>query len=406
MAPIIRAAAIASPGSPVELIDLPVPVLEPGAALLRTVFSEVCGTDVHLHHGRLTGVPYPLVPGHVSVGRIEALRGPVTDVDGRAFSEGDLVTFLDVHETCGACYQCLVAKQTTRCPSRRVYGITYGAADGPLGGWAEQIWIKPGVKLIRLPEGLAPETFIGGGCGLVTALHAVDRAELRLDQSVAVLGVGPVGQSIVALARLSGAGEVLAVDREAERLAYARRMGASAAVRLESYNHEGHEAAREGHEASREGREAAREGHEDRRAERAGDSAGASVIGEVRRLTGGRGADVVIEASGAPQAVSMALDMVRDGGRVVVCGHYTDNGPVEIHPHFQVNRKHVEIRGVWGCDYSHFHRAVTIAARHGARVPWREMVSRTYPLERAGEALAAVERREVLKALIAPNGAR
>jgi L-iditol 2-dehydrogenase len=113
----------------------------------------------------------------------------------------------------------------------------------------------------------------------------------------------------------------------------------------------------------------------------------------------------VIEASGAPLAVSMALDMVRDGGRVVVCGHYTDNGPVEIHPHFQVNRKHVEIRGVWGCDYSHFHRAVTIAARHGDQVPWREMVSRTYPLDRAGEALAAVERREVLKALIAPNRA-
>lgn len=391
MAPVIRAAAIASPGSPVELIDLPVPVLEPGAALLRTVFSEVCGTDVHLHHGRLTGVPYPLVPGHVSVGRIEVLRGPVTDVEGRAFCEGELVTFLDVHETCGACYQCLVARQTTRCPSRKVYGITYGAADGPLGGWAEQIWIKPGVKLIRLPEGLAPETFIGGGCGLVTALHAIDRAEIRLDQSVVVLGVGPVGQSIVALARLSGAGEVVAVDREADRLAYSRRMGASATVRLESHSHEGHEGPHEGHGG--------------RRGEHRGDRADASAIGEVRRLTVGRGADVAIEASGAPLAVSMALDMVRDGGRVVVCGHYTDNGPVEIHPHFQVNRKHVEIRGVWGCDYSHFHRAVAIAARHGDRIPWREMVSRTYPLERAGEALAAVERREVLKALIAPNGA-
>ena len=187
----IRAAAIAGPHAPVEIIELAVPALEPGAALLRTVYSEVCGTDVHLHHGRLTGVPYPLVPGHVSVGRIEAMRGPITDVEGRAFREGDLVTFLDVHETCGACYQCLVAKQTTRCPARKVYGITYGAEDGPLGGWAEQIWMKPGVKMIRLPDRLAPETFIGGGCGLVTALHALDRAEIRLDQSVVVLGLGP-----------------------------------------------------------------------------------------------------------------------------------------------------------------------------------------------------------------------
>lgn len=357
------------------------PVLEPGAAMLRTVYSEVCGTDVHLHHGRLSGVPYPLVPGHVSVGRIEAMRGPITDVEGRAFREGDLVTFLDVHETCGACYQCLVAKQTTRCPARRVYGITYGAADGPLGGWAEQIWMKPGVKMIRLPDGLAPETFIGGGCGLVTALHAVDRAEIRLDQSVVVLGAGPVGQSIAALARLSGAGEVIVIGAPEDRLAYARRMGASHTIGLRDHNHDGTTARR----------------HDDEK------RAQTERIDEVRRLGGRRGVDVAIEASGAPGAVSDALDMVRDGGRVVICGHYTDNGAVEIHPHFQVNRKHVEIRGVWGCDYSHFHRAVTIAARHGDRIPWREMVSHTYPLERAGEALAAVERRDVLKALIAPN---
>ena len=358
----IRAAAIAAPGAPVTPVEVPVPRLEPGAALLRTLYSEVCGTDVHLQHGRLTGVPYPLVPGHVSVGHIEAMNGAVLDVNGRPFREGDLVTFLDVHETCNACYACLVSKQTTRCPSRKVYGITYGAADGPLGGWATHIWMKPGVKMIRLPDGLAPEAFIGGGCGLVTALHAVDRAEIRLGQSVAVLGAGPVGQSVIALARLSGAGDVIAVDREASRLEYAHRMGASTTLRLASH----------GHDVS-------------------ADAQNAKV-------------DVAIEASGAPAAVSMALDLVRDGGRVVICGHYTDNGPVEIHPHFQVNRKHVEIRGVWGCDYSHFHRAVEIVARHGARVPWAEMVSRAYPLEKAGEALAAVARREVLKALIAPNG--
>jgi D-arabinose 1-dehydrogenase-like Zn-dependent alcohol dehydrogenase len=361
----IRAAAIASPHAPVAIIQLPTPALEPGAALLRTVFSEVCGTDVHLQHGRLSGVPYPLVPGHVSVGRIEAMRGPVIDVEGRAFGEGDLVTFLDVHETCGACYQCLVAKQTTRCPARKVYGITYGADDGPLGGWAERIWMKPGVKMIRLPEGLAPETFIGGGCGLVTAVHAMDRADIRLDDSVVVLGAGPVGQSIAALARLSGAGDVIVIGAPDERLVYARKMGASATIGLGA-------------------------GAEER-------------IHHIRSSSGGRGVDVAIEASGAPEAVSHALDMVRDGGRVVVCGHYTDNGAVEVHPHFQVNRKHVEIRGVWGCDYSHFHRAVAIAARHGDRIPWREMVSRTYALADAGEALAAVERRDVLKALIAPN---
>jgi L-iditol 2-dehydrogenase len=85
-----------------------------------------------------------------------------------------------------------------------------------------------------------------------------------------------------------------------------------------------------------------------------------------------------------------------------VCGHYTDNGPVEIHPHWQVNRKHVELRGCWGSQYHHFHRAVQLAAQFGHRVPWREMVSGRYDLAHAGDALAAVESRVAIKALIVP----
>src|SRR5206468_5558843 len=199
---------------------------EPGAALLRTMYSDVCGTDVHLHHGRLD-VPFPIIPGHVSVGAVAQIGGTLRDVEGEPIREGDVVTFLDVHETCNACYHCLVAQQPTRCAKRRVYGITYSANEGLLGGWAEAIWMKPGVKMIRLPRDLAPETFIGGGCGLVTALHAVDMAHVRLGESVVVLGVGPVGQSIVALAALSGASEVIAAGAPEKRLAFARRMGAT-----------------------------------------------------------------------------------------------------------------------------------------------------------------------------------
>src|SRR5947209_14470804 len=216
-------------GQPLAIREYSSPDLEPGAALLHTLYSEVCGTDVHLHHGKLD-VPYPIIPGHVSVGIIEATGSPLRDINGTHLKAGDVVTFLDVHETCNNCYQCLVARQPTRCPSRKVYGITYGARDGLLGGWAEAIWMKPGVKMIKLPKGLDPETFIGGGCGLVTALHAVDMAELRLGESVAVLGAGPVGQSIVAFASLSGAGEIIAVGAPRERLEFAKRMGATATL--------------------------------------------------------------------------------------------------------------------------------------------------------------------------------
>ncbi|MEO8449831.1 MAG: zinc-binding dehydrogenase [Gemmatimonadota bacterium] len=360
----VRAAIFPAPNEAVRLESYPLPPSSAGGAILETIFAEVCGTDVHLHHGRLRGVPYPLIPGHVSVGRLAELREPVNDVEGRPFREGDVVTFLDVHETCNACFQCLVAKQTTRCPHRKVYGVTYGAKDGLLGGWAERIWLKPGVKLVRLPPGLDPETFIGGGCGMVTALHAIDRAEIRLGQSVAVLGAGPVGQSCVAMAALSGASDIIVIGGPENRLEFARRMGATDAVSLATPH--------------------------------------AERLEYVRSLTHGRGVDVVIEAAGRPEAVPQALDLVRDGGRVVVVGQYTDNGPVEINPHYQINRKHVEMRGCWGSDYSHFHRAVAIAAQHGHRVPWREMAQGKFSLADAAHALQAIESQSLLKAVIVP----
>src|SRR3954468_5905881 len=160
-----------APNAPLTIEQLPTPRLEPGAALLHTLYSEVCGTDVHLHHGRLD-VPFPIIPGHVSVGVVAEARGNLTDVNGGAIREGDVVTFLDVHETCNHCYHCLVANQPNRCPSRKVYGISYSANDGLLGGWSEAIWMKPGVKMIPIPKGLAPETFIGGGGGVVHAFDA------------------------------------------------------------------------------------------------------------------------------------------------------------------------------------------------------------------------------------------
>ncbi len=115
-------AVIPKPNAAVELREVNSPELEMNSALLEVELSEVCGTDVYLQQGRLEGVPYPLVPGHVTVGLLQKIRGELLDIEGRAFNEGDRVTFLDVHRTCNACWHCLVAKASTRCPHRKVYG--------------------------------------------------------------------------------------------------------------------------------------------------------------------------------------------------------------------------------------------------------------------------------------------
>ncbi len=361
----VNAAVLPGPSEPTEVRGFPDPELEDGSALLQVEMSEVCGTDVHLRDGRLAGVPYPIIPGHVSVGRLAAVRGDVRDVHGEPLAEGDRVTFLDVHATCNACWYCLVAKATTRCPHRRVYGITYGVDDGLAGGWAERVYLKPGTKIIRA-EALDAEAFMAGGCGTPTALHGVERGEVRLGDTVLVLGSGPVGLSAVALARMSGALRVLCIGAPANRLEAARSMGADDVLSIEDAD------------------EAAR-------------------LAWVLDRTEGRGADLTIEAAGAPEAAVQAMRFTRDAGRVVVVGQYTDHGAVPLNPHLDLNRKHLDVRGSWGSDFSHFYRGVRILSDPDRAAPWRGLDLARYGLAEADAAMADVEAGRVVKALIDPT---
>lgn len=359
-------AVIPKPNSPVELREVPEAQLEENSALLDVELSEVCGTDVYLQKGLLQGVPYPLVPGHVSVGRLSKIRGAIFDVEGRTFREGDRVTFLDVHRTCNVCWYCLVAKATTRCPQRKVYGITYGLDDGLCGGWAEQIYIKPGTRCIRLDGD--PETFMAGGCALPTALHAVERADIAIGDSVLVLGSGPVGINAIILSLMRGALRVLCIGAPANRLEVAMQVGASEVLNFEKLS----------------------EGER---------------LDWVLERTNGRGADVTIEATGAPDAVRQAMRFTRDAGRVVVVGQYTDHGETPFNPHLDLNKKHLDVRGCWGSDFSHFYRAAQIASDPVRSARWaglKQDLSR-YALADANEALQAVAQGTVLKALIEPK---
>ena len=362
----VEAVVMTGPGRPLERRRFSEPRAKPGGAVLETIASEVCGTDVHLHHGRLAGVPYPIIPGHINCGRVIETGGSLSDVEGRPIETGAVVTFFDVFATCGRCWHCLVAKAGTRCPHRKVYGITTSAEEGLLGGWAERIEILPGVKVLPLPDGIEPEDFMGGGCGLPTGFHAIERAGIAMGDTVVVQGSGPVGLNAAIFAQLSGALRVLVVGAPKARLDAARKLGAEDALDIAEVSDPAERAA------------------------------------WVRDRTGGRGADVVIEASGNPAAVPEGLEMLRDAGRYVVVGQYTDAGDAVVNPHRHINRKHATILGCWGFEFTHFHRALRMMGRHNARFRWRDLVSREYRLADASKALDDMERLSVVKALIRP----
>ncbi len=361
----VRAAVMTGPRAAMEVWELPEPSLERGAVVLETMASEVCGTDVHLHHGRLAGVPYPIIPGHVSVGRILETNGVTHDALGRPLAVDDVVTFYDVHEVCGHCWHCAVAEQPNRCPSRQVYGITYPADEGLLGGWAERIYLKPGVRIVKLPEAISAEDLIGGGCGLFTGFAAIERSALAMGDVVVVQGTGPVGLSAAAFARLRGAGIVISIGAPAARLELAMVMGADVVMGLDDVDPAG-------------------------RLER------------VRTLTGGRGADVVIEAAGNPAAIPEGFQLLRDGGTYVIAGHYTDVGTAVINGHTDINRKHAAVLGQWGTAFRHLVRSLRLVEKH--RLPLARIIGRRYGLDETDQALADVGSLRVTKAIIAPNG--
>ena len=363
----VRAIVMTGPRRPLEERGYAEPRARTGGAVIETLASEVCGTDVHLHHGHMAAAPWPIIPGHVSCGRVLETGGPLFDVEGQPIETGRIVTFYDVFGTCGACWHCLVAKAATRCPKRRVYGITTSASEGLLGGWAEQIELLPGVRVVPLPEGLAVEDFMGGGCGLPTGFHAVERARIALGDTVVVQGSGPVGLNAAIFAGLAGALRVLVIGAPAARLAAARKLGAEDVLDVLDV---GDPSAR---------------------------------VRWVLERTSGRGADVVIEASGNPAAVVEGLEMTRDAGRYVIVGQYTDAGDVTLSPHRHVNRKHAEVLGCWGYEYTHLHRSLAMMARHRERFRWRELITREYALGDAAAALQDMERLAVVKAVIRPS---
>ncbi|MEL6520976.1 MAG: zinc-binding dehydrogenase [Pseudomonadota bacterium] len=357
-----RAAVMPAPGAPVEMKDFPMVTAGPGEVVMRTLYSEVCGTDVHIQDGKVDGVPYPVIPGHFSVGVAESVNGHVTSVDGRPIRPGDMISFLDVHRTCHKCRHCLITKTPTKCTKRKVYGVTHSSTEGPLGGWSERVLLEDDVLIAHLPKGLEPKRFIAGGCAMPTAIHAVERGGVGPGQLVVVQGAGPVGLC-AAMAAFAAGAQVVVCDFAEVRLKVAAQLGFDCVNLSDEEN----------------------------------------AADAIHKHSGGHMADVVIEATGAPAAVPAGMSMVRDGGCYVIVGHYSDAGETAINPYRHINQKHLEVRGTWGIEYRHFHRALhllaTLTTPSGIS-DIETVLTKSFPLDRAQDALDAVRRRDVVKAII------
>lgn len=357
-----RAAVITAHNEPLEIQRVPIPDLEPGALLVRIEASTICGTDVHRWHGGLgAGDSLPMITGHEPCGTIEAINGDRTDILGRPLQLGERVVWSYV--SCGHCYWCSVALQPCACPGRASWGH-HRSDQFPylLGSVAEYMYVPPPCQIVRVPEEVSSASAAAAACAYRTIMHGFDRlGAVKSHETVVIQGSGPLGNFAAAVARDHGAKRVLLIGAPAARLEVARRMGADDVLNIEDVPDPA-----------------------DRR-------------DWVRGHTDGRGADIVIQVANSV-AVPEGLSFLRDGGRYVNIG---GGGSASI----AVNSlpREATLHTILSGEPRHWLQALDFLASRRNTYPFEEMISASYGLDQVNEAIQAMARYEVVKAVIYPH---
>ena len=344
----MRAVTFHAPGDVrVEERADPVPEADDDA-VVRVEATGICGSDLHIYHGRVQIEP-GFVIGHEYVGTVVAAGDGVTEV-----RVGDRV--LGTYCTaCGGCFFCRRAEYH-KCDDGRVFG--HGATLGSLQGAQAEFVLVPHANLTlrHVPEGVSDDAALFAGDVAGTAYHAIADGGFEPGASVAVLGLGPVGLCSVQVARAAGASLVVAVDTVEERLRVAETLGATPVHLTE------------------------------------GDPRAA-----VKKLTEGRGVDRSVDAVGHPDALDLACRLARKAGTVSVIGVYAER--VEVHLGV-VWIKALTLRTGHANVIGHLDRVLAMIAS-GALDP-TPLVTHHMSLDEAPEAYAVYDRREALKIVLAP----
>jgi alcohol dehydrogenase len=316
-------------------------------AVVRVEASGICGSDLHIFHGRVPVEPGFTI-GHEFVGTVLA-AGP--DVERVAVGDRVLGCF---HTACATCSTCLRGDYH-RCEKGQTFG--HGSKLGDLqGAQAEQLLVpRANLTLRRVPEGMADEVALFAGDVMGTGYHAVVHAGVRAGDTVAVLGLGPVGLCAVQAAFAAGAAAVFAVDSVPQRLEMAAGFGATPIHLTEE---------------------------EPKRV--------------VRAATRG-GVDVVVDAVGDPGPLEMAVSLARDAGIVSGIGAYAGRGDV---PLGLAWLKGLTLRLGLANVIAHVDRVLALI--EAGKLDPSPLVTHHMKLDDAAEAYALYDQREALKIVLTP----
>ena len=360
-----KAAVLTAQGSPMEIWELPVPEVEPGAVLIKVSLANICGSDLHYWRGEAPWRVVPAIMGHEMTGTVFRMgQGVSTDSMGQPLSEGDRVVY-PYFFPCDRCFACTHGNRAA-CPNT----LTRRAipCDQPphfMGAYAEYFYLPPRHYIFKVPDELSDEMVSPLNCALCEVLYGLDRVGVSLGDTVAIQGAGGLGIYATAVAREMGATQVIVIDRYPERLELARAFGADHTISLEEFT------------TPRE------------------------RTGRVRELTGGRGADVVAELAGFPQVLPEGLNMCSVAGSYLLIGNISRGLIAEIDPSLIVTASR-KLVGVVTYDPWVVPRALDFLKGNKDKYPFHRLISHKFPLDQINEAFAFAAEGRLSRAALVP----
>jgi len=369
----VKAIECTGPGK-LRLAEFPLPDVSDDCLLVKVYLCGICGTDMHGIEGR-RDLKYPVIPGHEIIGRLEGIgREAVKQI--KVIGQGDLkvgdkVT-VNPRIVCGRCYYCQhLPQRPEMCVRARTYGSSIGSGQPPnlFGGWAEYLYVLPGSEMIKLPEDLDDD--IGVLCEpLACAVGCVDRWRrehdwvvgdgFAVDRTVVIYGAGTIGIFMAASFYLTGARHIIMIDVIEERLTLSKEFGVTHTINA-SFNSPG-----------------------DR-------------VEEIKELTDGLGADIVVEACGVPQVITEAVELLRRGGKLFEMGHLVKTDMAQIDPRL-ICRNEIEILGHYAYPSSqNIAYAARVLLEH--KLPYEKLV-RKIPLAEYDKIMCKEGEKKVVKTVL------
>jgi 2-desacetyl-2-hydroxyethyl bacteriochlorophyllide A dehydrogenase len=324
------------------VVEMPEPPISPNDILVRVAYCGVCGTDLHIFEGELS-VRLPLVPGHEFSGVVDRVGQRV-----KRIRLGDHVA-VDPNINCGVCYYCKKG-MTNFCEKWEAIGVTRQ------GAYAELV-AAPASNVYRVPESTPLERFAFVE-PVSCVLHGLDRANPKKGETALVIGLGTIGLIFGQLLKTRGI-KVIGADLVKHRLKLAESLGFDQTV----------------------------------------NPAEESTTDVIKSWTGGRGVDLVVEASGSTKATEEAIELVDKTGRIIVFGVAPETATLTVRP-FALYRNEISLIGSF-TNPNTFARA--IKALSSGRLSVEELISKTVDLGNIEATLGEVSLRKGIKYLVKPK---